>query len=249
MLRRFTTAIAFLTRIPINPVVPHTGEDVAKSSIFFPWVACLLAAFQVLTMLGLSALSVPIILQAIAATTVLMLVGGGLHQDGLADMADGFGGGFTKERVLTIMRDSTIGTYGALALLLSLATRITALAALMVEPSGALWVFTAAALSRCSICLGWLMPYARDTQGTGQSLTQVTGPVEVLGAIVFALLLATVCVGVGALPALLLAGLVFSLMAWLCWRKIGGVTGDTLGATTEVSEVMLLALGAAWVSV
>lgn len=243
MLRRFTTAIAFLTRIPVNPKVAHNGEDVARSSVFFPLVGCLLAALQVMVLWGLHSVGVPYVLQAIAATALLFVAGGGLHQDGLADMADGFGGGLTKDKVLHIMRDSTIGTYGGLALLVSFSTRVASLSYIAAVEGAWVWLFVAAAVSRCSIALGWLMPYARDT-GTGQSLTQLTGPAEVAGASLSAVFIAFLCVGTQAFSAVFIALVVFSFMAWLCHRKISGVTGDTLGATTDVTEVILLALGA-----
>ena len=121
MTRRLMTAIAFLTRIPINPEPPFDGEDVARSTVFFPLVGCLMAALQVAVLYGLQGLAVPPVLQAVIVTIIMVLLGGGLHQDGLADMADGFGGGMTRDDVLRIMRDSTIGTYGGLALILSMA--------------------------------------------------------------------------------------------------------------------------------
>jgi len=243
VLRRFTTAIAFLTRIPVNPKQAHTGEDVARSSVFFPLVGCVLAAIQILFLWGLHSVGVPYVLQAIAATAVLFVAGGGLHQDGLADMADGFGGGFTKDKVLHIMRDSTIGTYGGLALLIAFSTRIASLSYISAVDGAWVWIFVAAAVSRCSIVLGWLMPYARDS-GTGQSVTQLTGPSEVVGACLSAVLIAVLCVGTQAFSAVFIALIIFSIFAWICHRKINGVTGDTLGATTETTEVVLLALGA-----
>ena len=87
------------------------------------------------------------------------------------------------------------------------------------------------------------MPYARS-QGTGASITQFTGPNEVAGACVFALLVSFFLLGLQGIAAWLITGLVFLTMAWLCRRRIGGVTGDTIGATTETTEVLLLALGA-----
>ena len=247
MIRRLMTAIAFLTRIPVNPPRPFDGTDVARASLFFPVIACLMALAQwaLLTLLG--ELGVPAILQALAATALLMLLGGGLHQDGLADMADGFGGAFEREKVLLIMRDSTIGTYGALALVLSLAVRVSALVLLITHEAALIGLIAAAALSRCSIVLGWRMPYARDT-GTGKSLTQLTGPVEVAGACGFALIAVLLCLGLQALWLIVVAASVFAYMGWLCHRKIGGVTGDTLGATTEVTEVLLLGTVASLVS-
>lgn len=240
MIRRLLTAVAFLTRIPINPAQPFDGTDVARASLFFPLVGCLLAVMQWAMLQVLDGLGVHAVLQALAATALLMLLGGGLHQDGLADMADGFGGAFEREKVLHIMRDSTIGTYGGLALLLSLATRVSALVLLINHDAVLIGLLAAAALSRCSIVLGWRLPYARDA-GTGQSLTQLTGPMEVAGAVLFATLVAFVCLGVHAVGVVVFTAIIIVFMGWICVRKIGGVTGDTLGATTEVSEVLLLA--------
>lgn len=243
MIRRLLTAVAFLTRIPVNPETPFDGSDVARSTLFFPLVGCLIAGIQIALMLLLSQMSVPFLLQALAATAVLALVGGGLHQDGLADMADGFGGGHTTEDVLRIMRDSTIGTYGGIALFLSLSTRVVALAELAVYTDGWRWIVVAAILSRCSIWLGWLMPYARAS-GTGAAITRVTGPLEVYGATLFALAVGLLLVGADIGFAIILSLMVFLVVAWLCHRRIRGITGDTLGATTEITEVLLLGMGA-----
>jgi len=243
LIRRLLTALAFLTRIPVNPTVPFDGSDVARSTVFFPLIGCFIAAIQIGLMWLLNQASVPFLLQALAATAVVALIGGGLHQDGLADMADGFGGGNTTEDVLRIMRDSTIGTYGGIALFLSLSTRVVALAALAEAYDGWHWVVVAATLSRCSICLAWLMPYARAT-GAGAAITQFAGPFEVGGAMLMALALSVVLVGANVFIAVGLSALVFVLIAWRCHRRIRGVTGDTLGATTEITEVLLLGLGA-----
>lgn len=243
MIRRLLTALAFLTRIPVNPEVAFDGSDVARSTVFFPLIGCLIAAIQIGLMWLLNQASVPYLLQALAATAVLALVGGGLHQDGLADMADGFGGGNTAEDVLRIMRDSTIGTYGGIALFLSLGTRVVALAALAAAADGWYWIIVAATLSRCSICLGWLMPYARDT-GAGAAITQFAGPIEVGGATLIAILISVVLVGTEVFLGVGLCVLVFILIAWRCHRRIRGITGDTLGAATEIAEVLLLSLGA-----
>ena len=240
MIRRLLTAIAFLTRIPINPARPFDGEDVARASVFFPLVGCLIVLLQWALLLILDSVGVHAVLQALAATILLVLLGGGLHQDGLADMADGFGGAFEREKVLIIMKDSTIGTYGGLALLLALATRISAMVLLIQHEVVLMGLLAAAAVSRCSIVLAWRLPYARDI-GTGQSITQLTGPKEVAGALVFAILIALACLGLQGVTVLIMAALTFVFMGWLCVRKIGGVTGDTLGATTEITEVLLLA--------
>lgn len=243
MIRRFLTAVAFLTRIPINPKQPFDGSDVARATVFFPLLGCLIAGLVIVTMYFLAQMSVSPSLQALAATAVVALIGGGLHQDGLADMADGFGGGHTTEDVLRIMRDSTIGTYGGIALFLSLSIRVIALAELSVTEIGWRWIIVAAVVSRCSIWLGWLMPYARAS-GTGAAITQFAGPLEVTGASVFTLVVGWTLIGTDFNLAILLAVVVFLVIAWLCHRRIRGITGDTMGATTEVTEVILLAAGA-----
>ena len=240
MIRRGLTAIAFLTRIPVNPAQPFDGADVARASLFFPWVGCLLALLQWGLLLLLGGIGVAAVLQALAATALLMLLGGGLHQDGLADMADGFGGALERDKVLRIMRDSSIGTYGALALLLSLATRVYSMVLLITHDAVLVGLLVAAALSRCSIVLGWRLPYARD-DGTGKSVTQLTGPTEVAGAVAFALVVSFLCLKMQAVWAISVATGTFLLMGWVSYRKLRGVTGDTLGATTEVTEVLLLA--------
>jgi len=244
LIRRLLTAVAFLTRIPVNPDKPFDGSDVARSTLFFPLVGCLIAAIQIVVIFLLDQISVTPLLQALAATAVVALIGGGLHQDGLADMADGFGGGQTTEDVLRIMRDSTIGTYGGIALFLSLGTRVVALAELVAHDVGWRWIIVAAVFSRCSICLGWLMPYARQAAGTGASITQFTGPMEVAGAVLFAIVVGTILAGANIGLVILLSAIVFLVIALVCHKRIRGVTGDTLGASTEITEVVLLAAGA-----
>ena len=145
-LRRLMTAIAFLTRIPVNPSVPFDGDDVARSTAFFPLIGGLIALLQITLLAALTTLDVPYTLQAILATVLLVLLCGGLHQDGLADMADGFGGGHTRDEVLRIMRDSTIGTYGGLALILSIGLRVSSIALLASVPGGWRWIVVALSL-------------------------------------------------------------------------------------------------------
>ena len=246
-LRRALTAIAFLTRIPVNPSVPFNGNDVARSSAFFPLVGALIATLQIVLLWILSLIGMPHTLQALLATVMLILLCGALHQDGLADMADGFGGGYTRDDVLRIMRDSTIGTYGGLALILSIGLRVSALVLLISHAGGWRWIIAAAVLSRCSICLAWWLPYARTT-GTGASITQLTGRFEVAFASATAVVLSLVILGLHIVPAAAVCIFSFLSMAWISYRKIGGVTGDTLGATTEVSEVLLLVTGATLVA-
>ncbi len=230
-LAQFQVALMMLTRLPAGRV---SGEfpKIAASAWAFPFVGVivgLLAAggFQLATALGL-----PPSLAGLIAVAVSVLVTGALHEDGLADMADGFGGGQERDRKLEIMRDSRIGTYGVVALILVLAMRVAAIAS--VAQAG--WALIAiAAFSRAMMPqLMWCLPPARQ-DGLGRSAGTVAAKTALVAlAIGVALLVplgaAGVVAGVGMLA-------VAAGVGWLARRQIGGQTGDVLGATQQLSEV------------
>jgi adenosylcobinamide-GDP ribazoletransferase len=177
-----------------------------------------------------------------AALTVLatLLVTGALHEDGLADTADGFGGGDTRERKLAIMRDSRIGTYGVCALIISLLTRGGAIASLGAP------VLVAPALIAAHVgaraVLPWVMfllPTARS-DGLAFAAGQPSGAgVTISGALGFLALL--FCLGLAhALVALVVLAIVVAIVCWLASRQIGGQTGDVLGTVEQVSEIVIL---------
>jgi adenosylcobinamide-GDP ribazoletransferase len=179
---------------------------------------------------------------AVAATVA---VTGALHEDGLADVADGFGGGATRERKLDIMRDSRIGTYGVCALTLSFILRISALTNLG-DPALVTAVLVAAhAASRAPIpAFMRLVPAARTdglSSDAGRGLQSLAIVAILLG-------LVPLLIGLGfaagfVAVVLLCAG--FGFMAWLCTRQIGGQTGDVLGALEQVGEIAVLLVAAA----
>ncbi|MBP1805632.1 adenosylcobinamide-GDP ribazoletransferase [Rubellimicrobium aerolatum] len=180
---------------------------------------------------------------ALALATQALLTGG-LHEDGLADSADGFGGGRTPERRLEIMKDSRIGSHGALALILSLLIRWSALAALLVEGSAWGALVAAGALSRWP--MAWMLhrlPPAREGGLSRLIGRPGAGPLA-LGAAV-ALMLALLGTGASALPATLAVALVALLWTPAVRRLVGGQTGDTCGAAQQLAEAAaLLALAA-----
>ncbi len=172
----------------------------------------------------------------------MALATGALHLDGLADMADGFGGGRTREDVLRIMRDHVIGAYGACALLFVVGLKVAALAelipgacdrALLVAPMLSRWG---------AVPVGFLVPYAHREGGLGSAVTDHVGLREVLGASVTAGVAAIALLGwCGAIMWGAVA-LMSALQAMWCVRKIGGVTGDTTGANIEVCETLVFTL-------
>ena len=179
---------------------------------------------------------------AAALLAVQILATGGLHEDGLADTADGLWGGQSRERRLEIMKDSRIGSYGTLALLVTGLARWSALAALLTASA---WpaVLAVAALSRAPMALAMAaLPNAR-----GGGLAQTVGrpaaaTVALCGALALAIGLA-LC-GPAALALALAALVAGAWPAWLGWRRIGGQTGDILGACQQMAEVAALATAA-----
>ncbi|MEO6589774.1 MAG: adenosylcobinamide-GDP ribazoletransferase, partial [Pyrinomonadaceae bacterium] len=166
---------------------------------------------------------------------------GALHFDGLADMADGFGGGRDKESVLRIMRDSLIGSYGGSALILLILLKTMAIAALIKTPETQKFLIFAPALGRwATVPLGKFMPYARKSGGLGASVTDFVGWKELFGATAASSLIFFLTDVKTALTCSLVVILLTILNARMCLKKIGGVTGDTMGANTEICEAFVL---------
>jgi adenosylcobinamide-GDP ribazoletransferase len=217
-------ALQFCTRFPLLDAEPIAGVDVARASWAFPVAGVLvgLLASLVYWLADLSGLPpLPAAFLALAAT---LLATGCLHEDGLADMADGFGGGATRERKLEIMRDSRIGTYGVCALTMSLLLRGGALASLgdpkLVVPA----LIAAHASSRATMpMLMWLVPQARNdglSADAGQPPRESVAIAGLLGVLALGL-------GLGALAgivAVLCLGIAVGVMARLCRKQIGGQT-------------------------
>lgn len=243
-------AIAFLTCIPITPREPFDAERIGRSAVWFPLVGALIGGWTALALyVGTWIWPHVPTLVVIVATVAMVRLTGGLHQDALADMADGFGGGRTRADVLRIMRDSVIGSFGGLALVLSMGLRCVALTALVVAGHATGWLVAACTVARwVAVMLGWLMPYARvEPAGLGRAMTDFVTWREGVGATSIALVLGVLALGPGqALTAMGLASLVATVVGVLGWRRIRGMTGDTLGAATEVTEVAILLLGAAF---
>lgn len=247
-LRRLGCAIQFLTLLPV-PAVRHWPEDrLARAARYFPLAGLAVGALAAAVLLVAARIWPAGALPALLAVSVGVLVTGGLHEAGLADTADGLGGGRTREQRLAIMKDSRLGSYGALALGLALALRVSALAALApAAVAGAL--LSAHALGRAAaVVVMAATPYAADPQAS-----KLRGAAR--GVAGWEAALAT---GVGAAPLLLLppplawAGVLAGALAGggialAALRLIGGHTGDTLGAVEQAFETgFLVGAAAAW---
>ncbi len=231
-------AFGLLTRFPVGWMsTPRDPAGHARAAWAWPLAGAALGALAGAIQVGLLELGLPPALAAFWALAALLLASGALHEDGLADTADGFGGGRGRERKLAIMRDSRIGSYGAASLILSLGLRGTALAAL-----SAPWLMlpAAAALARLAMLVPLLLLPPARPDGLGAGLGR-PGPLPALAALLLggglALLLLPAGQAVPALAAALGAGLAMSVLAR---RQIGGHTGDVLGATAVLAECAAL---------
>ena len=238
-------AVAFLTRVPVGRVLVLDGTDVARGAIFFPLVGAGIGALSGLAAVGLHHRLSSLLAAAIAVGVSVVLTGA-LHVDALADTADAIGAP-SRERALEIMRDSRLGSFGAAALALDLVVKIAAVTQLL-DRGGALPMLVAAgALSRAaSLPLSATLPYARE-EGRG-GVFAAGGPLQ--AAIVAPLLAGGIAVAVAGVHGIVLIGAVAVStavlgLAFRAWLR--GVTGDCLGATTEVAETLALVVGAALV--
>lgn len=234
----FKTALVFLTRVPLD-ITSQGRPALARAAPLFPVVGGLVGllgagAYWVAWWLGLAGF-----LSALIAVAVMVLATGALHEDGLADVADGLGGGHTRAQKLDIMRDSTLGAYGALALMLALLARVGALANLGLPESVAPAILGAAIVSRAAIVPAMLLPPARSDGRAVEAGMPARSAVFLALAIGLAAALALLP-PVTALSATASALVATWLLAAIAIRQLGGITGDVLGAVQQVAEIAFL---------
>jgi adenosylcobinamide-GDP ribazoletransferase len=240
VIRRFRIAIQFLTRIPAG--ADHPEAPALRSSIgAFPAVGLVVAAI-VIAVRWLAGLALPDTAATVLALAAGALATGAFHEDGFADTFDGLWGGTTPERRLEIMRDSRLGTYGVLAIVFLIAAKLVLLA-----PLDLMWFARAVAagmvLGRASSLppMRWLTPAAGSTAalaGTPSTTALAVGGLTALVTVVVAF-------GRWSWLPLLVAAAVTLVAAWVVRRRLGGINGDTLGATNQLVEVATYACAAA----
>ncbi|MDX8439292.1 adenosylcobinamide-GDP ribazoletransferase [Mesorhizobium australafricanum] len=231
-------SLVFFTRLRL-PSSDFGGRNLADAIWAAPFAGLAVAiigalVYAIAYSLGLA--SGPAAALTLAAT---MLVTGCLHEDGFSDIADGFGGGRTRDRKLEIMRDSRIGAYGAAALGISLLIRWSALSQLAGPGHVFLALLAAHAASRGLFgAFMHLLPPARS-DGLSAGAGTVTRETAIVGAALGAVALLALGLG-GAIAALILLGLLFAAFRALCLSQIGGQTGDTIGALQQLGEIAVL---------
>ncbi|MDJ0511848.1 MAG: adenosylcobinamide-GDP ribazoletransferase [Methyloceanibacter sp.] len=238
------TGLAFCTRLPVTTASDGRLSDAAWT---LPIAGAVVGLIGALILYAALALGVPPFAAATLAIGATALTTGCLHEDGLADTADGFGGGREPSRVLEILRDSRIGTYGVIALIVSFLLRIgtvASLAALGAWPA-IFALISAHTGARAALPLFMrAVPRARD-----DGLSAAAGrPSEgvVAGAAVIGVAVSLVCLGFGTtLVSAILVAAALTVLARMATRKIGGQTGDVLGAAEQAGEILILITAAA----
>ena len=245
VIRSFVVAWHFLTAIPLTAHHDPTSRELARSMAWFPLVGLILGGLLAASALVFSTIFTDGVVNMLLIV-VLAIVTRGLHLDGLADSLDGLAGGRTPAERLAIMRDARIGAMGAAGLILALGLRYAGLAALP-QPDRLSWLISMPAVGRWAMVVGAMSaPNARTDGGLAQPFLQQLSSREVISATI--LLSGTVVLALGPLSALVACGLVALVtraVTALAHRLLGGITGDVLGATNEIAEVVFLILAPA----
>jgi adenosylcobinamide-GDP ribazoletransferase len=243
-------AVMFFTRIPVSAWTTYSEERLQRSARYLPLLGLLIGGISALVFTA-AAYLLPVSIAVLLALIAGIWLTGGFHEDGLADFADGFGGGYTKEQTLEIMKDSRIGSYGALALFLTLGLKATALAEM--GPALVPWCLMAAHSSSRLLAATFLHTHAYARMDDAAAKSGAFAPALARKDLLYAALL-----GLAPLifmPAILWAALLPLVLfrmgfARLLTRRLQGYTGDCLGAAQQIGEVLfyLSALVLVWKS-
>jgi adenosylcobinamide-GDP ribazoletransferase len=240
----FMLATAVLTRLPVATEPPEQGA-IAAACWAFPLVGAGVGAVAAIVFVAAELLGLATPIAAPLAVFAGILLTGAFHEDGLADTADGFGGGRDAAAKLAIMRDSRHGTYGILALIGSVGLRAAAIAVLASPLDAGMALVAAHVVSRAA-----LPPLMRSLQSARpDGLAAAAGTPSRAAALisgVFGIAIALIFLGPGrGATALILTGIAVATMAVLARRQIGGYTGDVLGAFEQIGEIAMLLVAAA----
>ena len=237
-LNMFLAAVMFLTRLPVGRFRQFRDEDEASSTIYFPVVGALIGLTGGLALFASSV--APPFVAVLFSMLVTICLTGGLHEDGLADSADGLIGGQDPQRRLEIMKDSRIGAYGALALWFSLTAKLVLIESLLTVN-----LVTAVRASVIAHCLGrtatvallTCLRYARVEYSKSSSFGNKVTFWQLAPVLAFAVILSLLLLGLQGVFCLTAAVVVTLLCGLYFNRKIGGVTGDCLGAANQLVEL------------
>lgn len=238
----FLGAVAFLTRLPVPHKMQVGPDALSSSAVFFPLVGLLVGAGAIILNHVFSRFVIHEVVIVIVLI-FLVVITGGLHEDALADAADGFGGGWGKDQILNIMRDSRVGSFGALAIALALLARFVFLSNVPPQRLDSYLVAGQVTCRWTALPLAFFLPPARKQNGQGARVAgQITASTLVTGTLLTIAILG-VALELKALWVMLAAVVITGVSGAYCRRRIGGVTGDCLGATNQLAEVAIYFAG------
>ena len=244
-MKAFVAALRFLTVLPVPGEWGTAEEDLGRSVAFFPVVGILVGGVAAALAFGLVTV-LPQLPANVLIVIGLVSVSGGLHLDGLSDTADGFFSSRPRERALEIMRDSRVGAMGVIAIVCVILLKVAALASVPVER---VWrtVFLMPIAGRCALVITiGLLPYARPEGGLATIFYKRRSVLSIAWAVVVLFIAGGVVAGNEGLVAAAASVLVTLVFAAYTHRKIGGATGDTLGAACEIVEVVPVLVMSGW---
>jgi len=238
-MRVFILTLQFLTRIPININIEAKKEDFAKGIIFFPVIGLFIGAFNMIFYVGAKYVATGLF-PIICAILANCIITGALHIDGLADTCDGIFSARSKERMLEIMKDSRIGTNGAIAILFDFLFRISILQSFNVKAILIpLLLSPVIAKTLVALFIGFSAD-ARTGGGMGSLFMEKSSRYRASGAFALGLAIVGAISGMSGILSLMICAVIMFIYKNYIYEKIGGMTGDTLGAANEVMEVVFL---------
>jgi adenosylcobinamide-GDP ribazoletransferase len=236
-----------ITTIRTLSIIPVPGRDAEQLSSSLPWFP--LVGFMLGGILYTVVILMDLILKNIWPEGVAIIILGcgilltrGIHMDGLADWADGFGGGHDKQKTLYIMKDPHIGVFGVISVVAVVLAKWISLTRIIVSES-TIWIIAAYIVSRTmQVELAVSLPYARPEEGTAAPFVRNACLFHRILALSFALVFLLLIYGLEGLIVLAIGWIVCKIFGFWCYKRIGGVTGDILGACSEIIETIILFL-------
>lgn len=248
-LRACAAAFEFLTRIPAHRVISNDAHDLGRAAPYFPLVGVVVGAIGGLVF-GAAALIWPTPLAVIISVAATVWMTGAFHEDALADALDGFGGGWDRAQILAIMKDSRVGSYALVGVALVLAAKVVALATIAgavgdiarVGPTIRALIAAHVLARWSSLPLIWRYPYVRPTvdgerPSAGRPLAGAVTLPQLVAATVFSLIVVSLALGARSLPVTAVALVVTWFAGRYFDRRLGGITGDALGAANQLVEL------------
>ncbi|NMM63207.1 adenosylcobinamide-GDP ribazoletransferase [Clostridium sp. P21] len=234
----FLLIIQFFTRIPVNMNLPCEMQDFKRGSVFLPIIGLIIGTIQWIVYKAFVNI-LPVDVTVVLVILVGVIVTGGFHIDGLGDTFDGFFAFKGNEKIIEIMKDSRIGTYACIATIMNFLFRYSLLT--YIAPKMSIVIILSPTISRfCTVFIAFIGNTAKST-GTGNFLISNVGKKQLFISLIMTLGVLSLIISWKYVVILMISGVIFTFMFNLfCKSKIGGLTGDTLGASNELNEILVL---------